>query len=933
MAPGAGAAGLHPGVVLADRYEIVQMLGEGGMGAVYKAKDRELDRLVAVKVIRPELAERPDILQRFKRELILARQVTHRNVIRIYDLGQAAGLKFITMEYVEGQDLRHILHEKGKLPPEEAVGIIEQVCCALEAAHAVGVVHRDLKPPNVMLDREGRVLVMDFGIARSMEQAGLTQTGMMVGTPEYMSPEQAKGETVDTRSDLFAAGIIFYEMLIGKQPYQSDTAIGTLMKRLQGRTPVPSEAEPTLPQALSDITVKCLAVDPAERYQTAREILRDLEAWRGPTPGAEGAVPAPRLAAAVRHWKWAAAGLAALLLLVAGLSLVRERMARRAAVPLKTVKLLVADFHNATGDPIFEGTLEPMFVIAMEGAPFITSFNRVQARRLAAQVQPGATKLDEAVARLVALREGIDVVVAGSIGRQGKSYGVAVKAIDGATGKLLAAREAKIAGKEAVLGAVGKLAAPLRKALGDTTPEAAQLAAAETFTAATVEAAHTYAQGQELLLAGKVEEAVRQYGRAVELDPKLGRAYSGLAVLYANMGQPQEAEKYFQLALQRMERMSERERYRTRGTYYVTVRNYDKAIEEFSALVKQYPADSAGHANLAIAYLNSRNIPKALEEGRRAIEIYPKNVSQRNNLALFALYGSDFETARAEAQRVLELNPTFAKGFVVLALGELAQGRPAQAAEWYQKLEKVGARGASYASMGLADLALYEGRRADAAASLEQGIAGDLAAKNAAAAAEKTAVLAGTLLGRGQKAAAIAAADRALGAAKKDLVMLLAAEVYLEAGQEPKALALAKDFGARLEPELQSYARLIEGQVQHRRNNLQEAIRLFREGRKLLDTWLARFRLGQAYLDAGAFTEAYSEFEQCLKRRGEATALLFDEVATYRFLPPVYYYMGRAQDGLKTEGGADSYKTFLGIKQKADGDPLVEDARRRLAGR
>src|SRR5437660_3879540 len=182
---------LRPQSVLGLRYEILALLGQGGMGAVYKAKDREVNQIVAVKVIRPHLANNPALIGRFKQELILARQVTHKNVIRIHDLAEADGVKFITMEYVEGRDLRSIIWEKQKVAPQEAVEIMRQVCLALEAAHGVGVIHRDLKPQNIMRDAGGRVLVMDFGLARTVEGVGMTQTGAMVGTLEYMSPEQA----------------------------------------------------------------------------------------------------------------------------------------------------------------------------------------------------------------------------------------------------------------------------------------------------------------------------------------------------------------------------------------------------------------------------------------------------------------------------------------------------------------------------------------------------------------------------------------------------------------------------------------------------------------------------------------------------------------------------------------------------------------------
>jgi serine/threonine-protein kinase len=269
-------APLDPGTVLAERYEILKRLGEGGMGAVYQARDHELDRLVALKVIRPELAGHPDILRRFKQELILARQVTHKNVIRIFDLGMAGGCKFITMDYIDGRDLKSILVERGKLAPEEAVPIVQQVCRGLEAAHTEGVVHRDLKPQNIMVDASGRVWVMDFGLARSMEMAGMTRTGALMGTPDYMSPEQARAEKVDARSDLFSLGIIFYEMLTGVLPFQADTMMATLLKRVHEKAAPPNTLERAIPQHLSDVIMKCLEADRAKRYQTTGEILADL---------------------------------------------------------------------------------------------------------------------------------------------------------------------------------------------------------------------------------------------------------------------------------------------------------------------------------------------------------------------------------------------------------------------------------------------------------------------------------------------------------------------------------------------------------------------------------------------------------------------------------------------------------------------------------
>src|SRR5580658_2147050 len=277
---GTSAAVLQIGDLLGGRYEILQLLGEGGMGAVYKASDRELDRFVALKVIRPELASNPSILARFKQELLLAHQVTHRNVIRIYDLGEAEGVKFITMEFIEGKDLRTLIREKQKFTPEEAVEVIQQVCQALDAAHTVGVIHRDLKPQNIMQDPTGRILVMDFGLARTVEGDGMTQTGALVGTMEYMSPEQALGKDLDQRSDIFALGLILFELLTGKKPFVAESALASLIKRTQERAIPVSDVDAQIPGALSGIVSKCLERDVNERYQNCSTILADLNTWK-----------------------------------------------------------------------------------------------------------------------------------------------------------------------------------------------------------------------------------------------------------------------------------------------------------------------------------------------------------------------------------------------------------------------------------------------------------------------------------------------------------------------------------------------------------------------------------------------------------------------------------------------------------------------------
>src|SRR5581483_5650746 len=311
------AAALAEGSILAERYEILKLLGQGGMGAVYKAKDRELDRMVALKVIRPELAGHASILQRFKQELLLARKITHRNIIRIYDLGVAEGLRFITMEFVEGQDLSSLLEERHKYSPEEAVNILRQVCAALEAAHNEGVVHRDLKPQNIMIGTGGRVCVMDFGLARSMEGHGMTQAGAVMGTPAYMSPEQAKGMPVDQRSDLYTLGIIAYVLLTGEIPFKADSALASMLLRTQGPPKPAIQLDASIPQALSDILQKSMAVDPKDRYQSAAEFAKDLEDWQEGTLAKAIVTPRVVMMSESHAKKWIGIAVACALVLAA----------------------------------------------------------------------------------------------------------------------------------------------------------------------------------------------------------------------------------------------------------------------------------------------------------------------------------------------------------------------------------------------------------------------------------------------------------------------------------------------------------------------------------------------------------------------------------------------------------------------------------------
>jgi tetratricopeptide (TPR) repeat protein/predicted Ser/Thr protein kinase len=924
---------LQPGTIIGDRYEILQLLGQGGMGAVYKARDIELERLVALKLIRPDLASHPEILRRFKQELILAREVTHRNVVRIFDLGQAHGIRFITMEYVEGRDLRALLHEKGKLTAQEAVPIFLQIAAALEAAHHAGVVHRDLKPQNIMVDQGGRVYVMDFGVARSLETPGMTQTGALMGTPEYMSPEQAKGQKVDARSDLFSLGIIFYEMLSGVSPFKAETAMATMFKRMKERAVPLAQLGGGVPGFLSDVVSKCLEIDTEQRYQSAREIIEDLERWKADV--AKGAMnPVARwLKFAPPIQKRLAAGMAAALLLVAAyplLSKLPRWFSPTPKVAHAPVSVLVADFTNHTGDPIFDDTLEPMFNVALEGASFVNAYSRGSARKLAQQLPNPTDKLDEESARLVAVSQGLAAVITGSLSRRGDGYKLSVEALDARTGNSIATSEINASNKDELLLDVPKLVAPIRKALGDSTPESAQItAAAGAYQAASLEAVHQFGVANKQQYAGKMQDALQSFSKAAELDPNFARAYAGIASTARNLGRQQDFEKYIKLAMEHVDRMTERERYGIRGLYYLGTGNWQKCVEEYSEMVKQYPADVLGHNNLSICYESQHNTPKAIEELQRALEISPHNQILRVNLALYLSYTGDFPAAEREARTVLQANPSYGTGYVGLAYAQVGQGQLAQAIETYRQLEKISNLGESLAAPGLADIALYEGRLGEAAQLLERGAAGDVQAGRLDSAAADFALLGYTQLLRKQKAAALAALEKALANSKSVSPRFLAARVYAAAGETTQARKLAAGLASEAELDPQAYAKLIEGEALLQRGTARQAIPLFTQANNQLDTWIGHFDLGRAYLEAGAFAEADSEFDRCLKRRGE-TFDLFDYVTNYGYLPEVYYYQGRVREGLKSPGAADSYRTYLSIRGKAGEDPFLPEVRRRL---
>jgi tetratricopeptide (TPR) repeat protein len=450
------------------------------------------------------------------------------------------------------------------------------------------------------------------------------------------------------------------------------------------------------------------------------------------------------------------------------------------------------------------------------------------------------------------------------------------------------------------------------------------------FKAASLEAVHEASVAADEQFAGKFQDAFNSFQKAAQLDPKLTWAYTGMAAMAQNMGKPEDALKYMQQAMQYVDNMTEREQYRDRGLYYRIAGNWQECVQEYTELVTRYPADRVGQNNLSICYTQLRNAPKALEAAKRAVEIVPKGVGPRLNLAFISAFAGDFAGSEKEARTVLSINPKVAQSYLVLAEAQLGQGQIDNASQSYHQLESFGPDATSTARDGLADLAAYQDKHADAVKILKEGAADDLAAKNNDGAARKYVALARIEELQGDHAAALADTDKALGQSQIAPIEFLAARTYVDAGQIAKAQKLATTLSSSLSSESQAYGKIIGGLIAMKKKDTNESIRQLSAANSLLDTWIGHFELGRAYLEAGAFTEADAQFDQCMKRRGEVIELFDDNVPTYAYFPPVYYYEGRAREEMKSASFADFYKQYLAIRGQSADDPLVVDIHHRL---